>query len=65
MHRNGAAMLTGSEYWRSMSGVCARPVVSDIMLTRRPSFSNWSIDSWRTRPRSCPVTSCATTTARW
>ena len=35
------------------------------MLTRRPSFSNWSMLSWRTRPRRLPVASCATTTARW
>jgi hypothetical protein len=61
--------LTGSEKERSKSGVLLRTLVASLapapIDTRRLSFSNWSIDSWRTRPRSWPCTSWATTTARW
>lgn len=45
----------GSVPCRSNSGVrMGLPTLSVCMLTRLPSFSNWSIDSWRTRPRSEP-----------
>ena len=61
--------LTGSEKERSKRGVLLRTLVASLapapIDTRRLSFSNWSIDSWRTRPRSWPCTSWATTTARW
>jgi len=52
-----------------MTGVGRRTLESPgvPMLTRRLSFSNWSMLSWRTRPPSAPVASspAATSTARW
>ena len=52
-----------------MTGVGRRTLESPgvPMLTRRLSFSNWSMLSWRTSPPSAPVASspAATSTARW
>ena len=31
------------------------PLSPAPVLTRRPSFSNWSMDSWRTSPRKLPA----------
>jgi hypothetical protein len=51
-------ILPGSMLLRSNMGV--RPLLAALStpMTLRPSFSNWSMLSWRTSPRNEPVLSC-------